>query len=202
MWTLFPVCAQRPRPRRCRKFKEGSGIYGAVAVGSDASGHAAATALAIAKGVGSTRVGTIKLSFQHETEGDNFEEQVLYGGAIQLMRSIYKVMMTTATPHPLPMPRPCGQSAPSSTTSTKWAWRNTTRRASRTCEFAVRTSGPRVINEDAIQQILKKRKKAYLPAIGLTNSIWACPPSTACAALGRFDMERTGKLFRDKFGMS
>ena len=34
-----------------------------------------------------------------------------------------------------------------------------TRRASRTCEFAVRTSGPRVINEDAIQQIFEETEK-------------------------------------------
>ena len=64
----------------------GEGVYGCVAVDRDATGNALQIALAIAKAVGSTRAGVVVMSFQHETEGDNFEEQILYGGAIALMR--------------------------------------------------------------------------------------------------------------------
>ena len=68
------------------KFLAGSGIYGAVAVDKDVTGDAMQVVLAIAKAVGSTRVGVVEVEFDSETEGDNFEEQVLYGGTIALMR--------------------------------------------------------------------------------------------------------------------
>src|SRR3954467_15243887 len=74
------------------KYKKGEGIYGCVAVDHDATGDARAIAFAISKAVGSTRAGVVEMTFQHETEGDNFEEQVLYGGAIQLMRLTYQIM--------------------------------------------------------------------------------------------------------------
>jgi ketol-acid reductoisomerase len=68
------------------KFKKGEGVYGCVAVDHDATGDAMKIALAVSKAVGSTRAGVVEMTFQQETEGDNFEEQVLYGGAIQLKR--------------------------------------------------------------------------------------------------------------------
>ena len=49
--------------------------------------------LAISKAVGSTRAGVVEMTFQHETEGDNFEEQILYGGAIALMRACFETMV-------------------------------------------------------------------------------------------------------------
>ena len=75
------------------KYKKGEGVYGCVSVEHDATGNAREIVLAIAKAVGSTRAGVVELSFQHETEGDNFEEQILYGGAIQLMRLCFQVMV-------------------------------------------------------------------------------------------------------------
>jgi ketol-acid reductoisomerase len=55
------------------KFLEGFGIYGAIAVDQDVTGNAKEVVLAIAKAVGSTRVGTVEVDFVSETEGDNFE---------------------------------------------------------------------------------------------------------------------------------
>jgi ketol-acid reductoisomerase len=75
------------------KFLQGSGIYGAVAVDQDVTGDALQIVLAIAKGVGSTRVGVVEVDFASETEGDNFEEQVLYGGTIALMRAVFETMV-------------------------------------------------------------------------------------------------------------
>ena len=62
------------------KYLKGEGVYGCVGVDHDATGNAREIAFAISKAVGSTRAGVVYLSFQHETEGDNFEEQILYGG--------------------------------------------------------------------------------------------------------------------------
>src|SRR5215217_8076486 len=60
------------------KFKKGEGVYGCVAVDHDATGDAMKLALAVSKAVGSTRAGVVEMTFQQETEGDNYEEQVLY----------------------------------------------------------------------------------------------------------------------------
>ncbi len=80
------------------KYLKGEGVYGCVSVDHDATGDAREIALAIAKAVGSTRAGVVELSFQHETEGDNFEEQILYGGAIELMRLTFKIMVDNGYP--------------------------------------------------------------------------------------------------------
>ena len=61
------------------KYKNGEGVYGCVSVDHDATGTAKQIVLAISKAVGSTRAGVVEMTFQHETEGDNFEEQILYG---------------------------------------------------------------------------------------------------------------------------
>ena len=80
------------------KFLEGSGIYGAMAVDQDVTGDAMEIVLAIAKAVGSTRVGVVEVDFSSETEGDNFEEQVLYGGTIALMRAVFEIMVAHGYP--------------------------------------------------------------------------------------------------------
>ncbi|MGW8250589.1 MAG: ketol-acid reductoisomerase, partial [Anaerolineales bacterium] len=45
------------------KFLQNSGIYGAVAVDTDVTGDAMKIVLAVAKGVGSTRVGVVEVEF-------------------------------------------------------------------------------------------------------------------------------------------
>ena len=80
------------------KYLQGEGVYGCVSVDHDATGNAMAIVLAISKAVGSTRAGVVEMTFQHETEGDNFEEQILYGGAIALMRACFNVMVENGYP--------------------------------------------------------------------------------------------------------
>jgi len=64
-----------------RMYEQGSGIPGILAVAQDASGRAKQVALALAKGVGLTRIGLIETTFKEEVETDLFGEQaVLVGG--------------------------------------------------------------------------------------------------------------------------
>ncbi|MCX8053328.1 MAG: ketol-acid reductoisomerase, partial [Armatimonadetes bacterium] len=64
-----------------RVYTEGAGVPALIAVHQDASGQAKQTALAYAKGIGSTRVGVLETTFEEETETDLFGEQaVLCGG--------------------------------------------------------------------------------------------------------------------------
>ncbi len=185
------------------KYLKGEGIYGCVGVDHDATGNALEVALAISKAVGSTRAGVVELSFQHETEGDNYEEQILYGGVIHLMKLCFQTMVDNGY-------------APS------FAYAKSIRslrsvidvmdengiedyistRSSRTCEFAVRTRGPRVINEDAVREIFAETEK------GLFARDWMQEWQLGMPQIHRMrrtaaesTMEKTGKEWRERFGV-
>ncbi len=61
-----------------RAFKEGGGVPAFIDAWQNASGQAFEIALAFAKGIGVTRAGVIRASFQEETELDLFSEQGLW----------------------------------------------------------------------------------------------------------------------------
>ncbi|TVR90549.1 MAG: ketol-acid reductoisomerase [Spirochaetaceae bacterium] len=185
------------------KYLKGEGVYGCVGVDNNATGNALEIALAISKAVGSTRAGVVELSFQHETEGDNYEEQILYGGVIHLMKLCFQTMVDNGY-------------APS------FAYAKSIRslrsvidvmdengiedyistRSSRTCEFAVRTRGPRVINEDAVREIFAETEK------GLFARDWMQEWQLGMPQIHRMrrtaaesTMEKTGKEWRERFGV-
>jgi ketol-acid reductoisomerase len=77
-----------------RLYVEGKGMPALVAVAQDKSRKALATALAWAKGIGSTRAGVLKTSFKEETETDLFGEQaVLCGGASALVQAGFETLV-------------------------------------------------------------------------------------------------------------
>jgi len=76
------------------QYLEGKGVPALVAVFQDATGRAKATALAWAKGIGSTRAGVLETTFKEETETDNFGEQaVLCGGASALIKAGFETLV-------------------------------------------------------------------------------------------------------------
>lgn len=82
-----------------REFVSGRGAPGLVAVHQDFTGHAKATALAWAKGIGCTRAGVIETTFREETETDLFGEQaVLCGGATELIRAGFETLVRAGYP--------------------------------------------------------------------------------------------------------
>ena len=193
-----------PGPVVRQKYKDGSGIYGAVAVDQDYSGKAAETALAIAKGVGSTRVGAVGLTFQQETEGDNFEEQILYGGVIHLMRACYQTMVDNGYPPAFAYAKAV-RSIRSVIDDMDEVGQEEymTKRASRTCEFAIRTSGPRVVDYDEIQKVFEETEKGIFARNWLVEFNHGMPTlhrmRRTCA---ESSMEKTGKEFREQFDLS
>lgn len=75
-------------------FLKGFGVPALLAVHQDATGRAKATALAIAKGLGATRVGVIETTFTEECETDLFGEQVdLCGGVSELIKTSFDVLV-------------------------------------------------------------------------------------------------------------
>jgi ketol-acid reductoisomerase len=184
------------------KYLQNEGVYGCVSVDHDATGNAREIVLAISKAVGSTRAGVVEMTFQHETEGDNFEEQILYGGAIALMRACFNVMVEHGY-----SPSFAYAKAIRSIRSVIDVMDENgietylTKGCSRTCEFAVRTRGPRVINEDAIRQIFTETEA------GIFARDWMQEWSLGMPQLHRLrrtaaqsPMEKTGTEWRKDFG--
>ena len=88
------VAPKAPGPLVRTTFEQGSGTPALLAVEQDASGSAAATARAYARGLGCARAGVIETSFAEETETDLFGEQaVLCGGVSRLIQSGFETLV-------------------------------------------------------------------------------------------------------------
>jgi ketol-acid reductoisomerase len=80
-------------------FLEGFGVPALVCVHKDATGNAKKIALALAKGIGSTRAGVFETTFDNETKTDLFGEQaVLCGGITALIKSGFKTLVEGGYP--------------------------------------------------------------------------------------------------------
>jgi ketol-acid reductoisomerase len=185
-----------------KKFLEGSGIYGAVAVDQDVTGDALEIVLALAKAAGSTRVGVVSVSFQHETEGDNFEEQVLYGGTIHLMKAVFNTMVENGYPPHFAYAKAIRSlRTVIDVMDAIGIEEYISRRSSRTCEFAVRTSGPRVINYDEIQKIFEETERGEFAARWMEEWQLGMPRLHRMRRTGAAStMETTGHEWRELFG--
>lgn len=184
------------------KYVRGEGVYGCVGVNHDATGDAFATVLAIARAVGSTRAGVVEMSFQQETAGDNFEEQILYGGTIALMKACYATMVENGYP-----PSFAYAKAIRSLRSIVDVIDEIGIEAyvssgcSRTCEFAIRTRGPRVINEAEIKNIFAETERGEFARDWMNEFAQGMPTIEQLRAeAGDSDMERVGATWRELFG--
>ncbi len=184
------------------KYKKGEGVYGCVSVEHDATGDARQIVLAIARAVGSTRAGVVELSFQHETEGDNFEEQILYGGAIHLMRLCFQVMVDNGYPPSFAYAKAVRSLRSVLDVMDEHGIESyLTGRCSRTCEFAVRTRGPRVINEEAVREIFRETERGIFARDWMQEWALGMPQLHRLRrAAAQSAMERTGKQWRKDFG--
>jgi ketol-acid reductoisomerase len=177
-----------PGPLVRELYLKGSGVYGCISVDQDVSGKARQIALAVAKAVGSTRIGTIELSFKEETEGDNFEEQILYGGTLHLMRTVFNVLVEHHFPPSFAYSKAIRSLRSIVDIIDEVGIEAYLRRASRTCEYAVRTRGPRVINMDEIRKIYEET------ANGLFAKEWQLEYMAGMPVINR--MRRTEKESR------
>ncbi len=185
-----------------KKFLEGSGIYGAIAVDQDFTGDAKEIILAIAKGCGSTRVGVVEVSFQHETEGDNFEEQVLYGGTIHLMKTVFDTMVDNGYPPYFAYAKAIRSLRTVIDVMDEIGIEEyISQRASRTCEFAVRTRGPRVINEDEVRKVFAETERGQFGRDWMEEWHYGMPQLHRMRRTTRESvMEKVGKEWRELFG--
>ncbi|MDR2866557.1 MAG: ketol-acid reductoisomerase [Methanomassiliicoccaceae archaeon] len=74
-------------------YLEGFGVPALISVYRDSTGNAKKIALALAKGIGSTRAGVFETSFDFETKSDLFGEQaVLCGGVTAMIKAGYETL--------------------------------------------------------------------------------------------------------------
>jgi len=184
------------------KFLEGSGIYGAIAVEHDYTGRAKEIVLALAKGCGSTRVGVIEVDFQQETEGDNFEEQVLYGGTIHLMQEVFNAMVDNGYPPYFAYAKAIRSLRTVIDVMDEVGIEEyISRRSSRTAEFAIRWSGPRVINDEEIRKILTETERGEFARDWMQEWLLGMPTlHRGRRSGGRSVMEQVGRGWRELFG--
>jgi ketol-acid reductoisomerase len=88
------VAPKAPGHRVRELFTQGAGVPALLAVHNDASGHAAADALAYAHAIGCTRAGVLSTTFAEETETDLFGEQaVLCGGVSAVVKAGFETLV-------------------------------------------------------------------------------------------------------------
>ncbi len=76
------------------EYVKGAGVPSLIAVHQDADGKALPWSLAYASGIGGTRAGLIRTTFQEETETDLFGEQaVLCGGVSELIKAGWETLV-------------------------------------------------------------------------------------------------------------
>lgn len=184
------------------KYLKGEGIYGCISVDHDATGNAKEIVLAVAKAVGSCRAGVVEMTFQHECEGDNFEEQILYGGAIQLMKLCFQVMVDNGYPPSFAYAKAIRSLRSVIDVMDEVGIEEyVSRRCSRTAEFAIRTRGPRVVNEEAIREIFRETERGQFARDWMQEWALGMPMLTRLRrAAAASEMERTGEQWRKEFG--
>jgi ketol-acid reductoisomerase len=184
------------------KFLKGEGVYGCVSVDHDATGNARAIVLAISKAVGSTRAGVVEMTFQHETEGDNFEEQILYGGVIHLMRACFDVMVRNGYPASFAYAKAVRSiRSVLDVMDERGIEEYLTKGCSRTCEFAVRTRGPRVINLEEVERIFHETEAGVFARDWMQEFALGMPQLHRLRrTAAQSAMEKTGAVWREEFG--
>ena len=91
---VIMMAPKAPGPREREVFLEGFGVPALIAVEQDYTGNAKKIALALAKGLGSTKAGVIETNFKEEATSDLFGEQaVLCGGVTALIEAGFNTLV-------------------------------------------------------------------------------------------------------------
>jgi len=96
---VIMVAPKSPGTEERKRYLEGFGVPGLVAVHKNESKKAKETALAMAKACGFTRAGVIECTFPQETYEDLFgEEAVLCGGLAELIKAGFETLTERGYP--------------------------------------------------------------------------------------------------------
>ncbi len=91
---VIMMAPKAPGPMERKVYLEGFGVPALIAVHQDYSGKAKSIALALAKGLGSTKAGVLETDFREEATSDLFGEQaVLCGGVTALINAGFQTLV-------------------------------------------------------------------------------------------------------------
>lgn len=153
---VIMIAPKAPGPTVRKTYKEGSGVPGLIAVSQDASGEAMDDALAMAKGIGLTRVGLIETSFQEEVETDLFGEQsVLVGGVSELIKAGFDTLVDEGYQPEVAYFECLNELKLIVDLIHDEGIEGMMRAVSNTAEYGGRTRGPRIIDEDVRDEMEK-----------------------------------------------
>lgn len=91
---VIMMAPKAPGPMERKVYLEGFGVPALIAVHQDYTGKAKSIALALAKGLGSTKAGVLETDFREEATSDLFGEQaVLCGGVTALINAGFQTLV-------------------------------------------------------------------------------------------------------------
>jgi len=139
-----------------RVFQDGKGVPCLIAVEQNYTGKALDTALAWAKGIGSTKAGVIETNFKDETETDLFGEQaVLCGGTAELLKAGFDTLVEGGYPAELAYFECLHEMKLIVDLYYEGGLSRMNYSVSDTAEFGGMTRGPRVINKETRKEMRK-----------------------------------------------
>ena len=137
-----------------RVYTEGAGVPALIGMYQDASGKAKDIALAYAKGIGATKVGVLETTFEEETETDLFGEQaVLCGGCAALVQAGFRTLVEAGYQPEIAYFECFHELKLIVDLMYEGGLANMRYSVSNTAEYGDYTRGPRVINEDTLDEM-------------------------------------------------
>ncbi|MFH1127581.1 MAG: ketol-acid reductoisomerase [archaeon] len=97
--NVIMVAPKSPGTEERKRYLEGFGVPGLIAIEKDADGNARNMALEMAKSMGFTKAAVFECTFKQETYSDLFGEQaVLCGGAAELVKAGFETLVNRGYP--------------------------------------------------------------------------------------------------------
>jgi len=153
---VIMIAPKAPGALLRRMYQQGWGTPGILAVHQDASGQAKQIALAMAKGVGLTRIGVVETTFREEVETDLFGEQVvLCGGVSELMKAAFETLVDAGYQPEVAYFECLNELKLIVDLIYEHGLEGMWRAVSNTAEYGGRTRGPRIV-DGHVREVMKK----------------------------------------------
>jgi ketol-acid reductoisomerase len=157
---VIMVAPKGPGPIVRENYLRGSGVPALIAVEQDYTGRAKQRALAIAKGIGATRVGVLETTFKDETESDLIGEQVvLVGGLMELIKKGFEVLVEEGYPPELAYFEACNEAKLIIDLIYRGGLIGMLRAVSDTAKYGGLTVGPKIIDEHVKENMRMAAKR-------------------------------------------
>ncbi len=202
---VLMVAPKGPGTEVRKRFVEGFGVPGLIAVERNASGKAREVALAMAKAEGLTRSGVLECTMRQEACEDIFGEQnVLCGGMVDLMKYGFETLIEAGYPPETAYFECVHEVKLIMDLIYRYGIQKMNEVISNTAEWGEYVNGPRIITPD-----VKERMRESLRDIetGKFAREWIAEAQSGAKnlkakreALGRHPVEVTGAVIRGLFG--